>query len=266
MMWRKLKLILWKNLLIRKRHWLLTMTEILIPILLFTLIAYGRSRTSGLNKIEMKDPTYHKKSEIDEIYARLGVGEISLWYSPFTDFTEGIIKTVQEKFQIPGEATKEFISKEDLLKEFGKNNTATIAVVNFIGNDSTKLNYEIGMYDKYFTWNTDKLFMPTINEDDAKASTYIVKGFAALQIAIDQAFIEIHLSENDNKYKNMIFSIQQFPDPPHTLDSGLNQLFIYFLPLSTIVSFIFLFPAVLQCVGEDKCSGTKVIISLWIDP
>jgi ATP-binding cassette subfamily A (ABC1) protein 3 len=103
MMWRELKLILWKNLLIRKRHWLLTMTEILIPILLFALIAYGRSRTSGLNKIEMKDPTYHKKSEIDEIYAHLGVREISLWYSPFTDFTEGIIKTVQEKFQIPGE-------------------------------------------------------------------------------------------------------------------------------------------------------------------
>jgi ATP-binding cassette subfamily A (ABC1) protein 3 len=102
-MWRELKLILWKNLLIRKRHWVLTLIEILIPILLFTLIAYGRSKISGLNKIEIKDPTYHEKSEIDEIYAHLGVGEISLWYSPYTDFTEGIIKIVQEKFQIPGE-------------------------------------------------------------------------------------------------------------------------------------------------------------------
>ncbi|CAH1380553.1 unnamed protein product, partial [Tenebrio molitor] len=51
-MWRELKLILWKNLLIRKRHWVLTLIEILIPILLFTLIAYGRSKISGLNKIE----------------------------------------------------------------------------------------------------------------------------------------------------------------------------------------------------------------------
>ncbi|KAH0815791.1 hypothetical protein GEV33_007000 [Tenebrio molitor] len=127
-----------------------------------------RSKISGLKKIEIKDSTYHEKSEIDEIFAHLAVGEISLWYSPFTDFTEGIIKGVQEKFQIPGEAIREFNSKEDLLKQFGKNTTATIAAVNFIGNDSIRLNYEIGMYDKYFRWNTDKLFMPTIIEDDAK--------------------------------------------------------------------------------------------------
>jgi hypothetical protein len=56
------------------------------------------------------------------------------------------------------------------LKQFGKNNTVTIAAVNFIGNDSIRLNYEIGMYDKYFTWNTDKLFVPTISEDDTSTS------------------------------------------------------------------------------------------------
>jgi hypothetical protein len=187
-MWRELKLILWKIFLIRKRHWVLTLTEILIPILLFTLTAYGRSKIRGLNKVEIKDPTYHKKHEIDEIYARLGVGEISLWYSPFTDFTEGIIKTVQEKFQIPGEgifieyfmvfnqlkilptAIKEFTSKENLLRTFGENGTATTAVVNFIGNDTIRLNYEIGMYNKNFTWNTDKPFMSTIIEDDPSMS------------------------------------------------------------------------------------------------
>jgi hypothetical protein len=60
------------------------------------------------------------------------------------------------------------------------------------------------------------------------------------------------------------FSIQQFPDPPHTLDSGLEQLYIYFLPLATIFSFICLCLAVLQRVGEDKCSGTKVIINMLV--
>jgi hypothetical protein len=39
-----------------------------------------------------------------------------------------------------------------------------------IGNDWIRLNYEIGICDKYFTWNTDKLFMPTIIEDDASTS------------------------------------------------------------------------------------------------
>jgi hypothetical protein len=71
-------------------------------------------------------------------------------------------------------AIREFTSKEDLLRQFGKNNTAAIAAINFIGNDSIRLNYEIGMYDKYFTWNTDKLFMPMIIEDDPSMSYYVI--------------------------------------------------------------------------------------------
>jgi hypothetical protein len=59
------------------------------------------------------------------------------------------------------------------LKKFGKNNTTSIIAVNFIGNDSIRLNYEIGMYDKYFTWNTDKLFMPTIIEDNPGMIFYV---------------------------------------------------------------------------------------------
>jgi hypothetical protein len=40
---------------------------------------------------------------MDGVYAHLRVGEISLWYSPYTGFTDDIIRRVQEKFQIPGE-------------------------------------------------------------------------------------------------------------------------------------------------------------------
>lgn len=36
--WRKLVLLMWKNLLLRRRHWLLTTFEILLPTLLFTLL------------------------------------------------------------------------------------------------------------------------------------------------------------------------------------------------------------------------------------
>lgn len=36
--WRKLVLLMWKNLLLRRRHWLLTAFEILLPTLLFTLL------------------------------------------------------------------------------------------------------------------------------------------------------------------------------------------------------------------------------------
>lgn len=103
-MLRQLKLILWKNLLIiRKRHWLLTLTEILIPILLFTLVAYGRSKISGMNKQIIDYATHYDRIGRDEIYSHLDVGDLNLWYSPYNDFTEKIIRKVQEDFQIPGD-------------------------------------------------------------------------------------------------------------------------------------------------------------------
>ncbi|KYB26832.1 ATP-binding cassette sub-family A member 3-like Protein [Tribolium castaneum] len=259
-MFQHLKLLLWKNLVIRKRHWLLTLTEILIPILLFTLVAYGRSKISGLNKQVIDFPTYYRENTLDEIYSHLDVGELKLWYSPYNDFTGKIIRKVQETFQIPGDDVREFTSAEKLEQHFQtiSNSSALITVVNFHGNDPKHLDYDLSLYDKYLLWDTDKLFLPVINQEDRRSSKYIYKGFAALQVAIDLAFLELQTGQKPK----IDFSIQEFPDPPHTDDSGLSQLFLYFLPLITIFSFIFLCPAVLQRVGEEKHSGTKEFMKM----
>lgn len=102
-MWSKLKLILWKNLIIRKRHWFLTLIEICIPVLLFTLWAYEKSKVSGMNKTHIDEPTFHHINTEEDIYSHLDVGELNLFYSPKTDFTESIIKRVQQKLQIRGD-------------------------------------------------------------------------------------------------------------------------------------------------------------------
>lgn len=87
------------------------------------------------------------------------------------------------------------------------------------------------------------------------SSKYVYKGYAALQVALDKAYIELQLG---NSIENLDFSMQEFPDPPRVVDSSLNQLLMYFLPLITMFSFMFLCPAVLQRVGEEKFSGIKV--------
>ncbi|XP_063924557.1 uncharacterized protein LOC135138511 [Zophobas morio] len=69
--------------------------------------------------------------------------------------------------------------------------------------------------------------------------------------------MELHLHNQGAEHKTIDFSLQRFPDPPRTIDSGVNKLFVYFLPIITIMSFICLFPSVLQRVGEEKFSGTK---------
>ena len=105
-MWLKLVTILWKNLVIRKRHWVLTISEIVIPIILFTLVAYGRSKISGMSKVHIKEPTYYDVTDTRNIYSHLDLYELKLWYAPSTNFTREIIYKIQDKLQMRRDSNK----------------------------------------------------------------------------------------------------------------------------------------------------------------
>jgi len=50
---RQLWLILWKNLIIRKRHYILTAVEIILPSLFAICLAYGRSNIPNDSQIQL---------------------------------------------------------------------------------------------------------------------------------------------------------------------------------------------------------------------
>lgn len=52
-------------------------------------------------------------------------------------------------------------------------------------------------------------------------------------------------------------SFEEFPYPPHSKDEGVN-LFMQILPLITLLGFIFLVPAVMTRIVEEKATGIKV--------
>lgn len=95
---RQLKLILWKHLLIRKRHFILTTCEALLPLLLFALIAYMRSKVGNLQKVEFPNATIHNPVEIDEYF---DVGGTVVYYTPQNTFNDDLISRIQEHSQIP---------------------------------------------------------------------------------------------------------------------------------------------------------------------
>lgn len=95
----KLKVVLWKNLIIRKRHWLLTIFETLLPVTIFFLIAYARSQIKGLHKIKVEFPTYNELSSIE--YNTING---HLLYVPQSEFYDNIIHKVVVKFQIQSDS------------------------------------------------------------------------------------------------------------------------------------------------------------------
>lgn len=70
------------------------------------------------------------------------------------------------------------------------------------------------------------------------------------------SFIESNLKKDIDDYYSIY--IKEFPYPPYTVDDAVSSLFREYLPLLTLFSFIFICPAILKRVVEEKETGTKV--------
>ena len=105
MVWlKKFCLVLWKNFVIRKRHWILTLLEIVIPVLLFIVVVLIRS------DIGPSDDKFHPV-EYFEIWTEDRVVEQSkttlsdsslLLYAPQNNFTTKIMSVVSSQLKKEG--------------------------------------------------------------------------------------------------------------------------------------------------------------------
>ncbi|KAL3285992.1 hypothetical protein HHI36_000506 [Cryptolaemus montrouzieri] len=223
---KQLRLVLWKNALIRKRHWVLTLFEILLPIILFVLVSYSRSKISGIAKQEILDPTYTEPTAL---------------------------RGLQRKLQFTSNVIISFNSEGDLLKEFSKVNQSVIGII-FKTNDTKKLDYDIRLYDPFPRTESDDLFLPDLQYSDTVQNSYFQSGFLTVQTALDLSYIEMMKNGTVPVY----LTVQEFPYPPYKSDAGLIQIFMPFLSNITIFSFIFLCPALIMRIVEEKSSGTRV--------
>jgi ATP-binding cassette subfamily A (ABC1) protein 3 len=98
---KKLYLVVWKNLIIRRRHWILTLIEIVIPVLLFIVVAAVRSNTVSSDD-ELHPKQYFESLTdteiISETYLSLS-NSYSLMYAPnsvpATVIMAGVAKTMK---------------------------------------------------------------------------------------------------------------------------------------------------------------------------
>lgn len=100
MLFPKITLLLWKNTIIRKRHWFLSLCETAIPVLLFLLVAYCKSQINVFGKRE-NEASYTAPESAENIYSNYEKYDaVKLLYTPDTDFTSNIIHRARQKMYI----------------------------------------------------------------------------------------------------------------------------------------------------------------------
>jgi ATP-binding cassette subfamily A (ABC1) protein 3 len=102
---KKFCVVLWKNYVIRKRHWILTLLEIVIPVLLFIVVVLIRLEI-GPSDDKLHPVRYFDISNEDKVIEHtmtaLSDNSSLLLYAPQNNFTTKIMSNVSSKLKKDG--------------------------------------------------------------------------------------------------------------------------------------------------------------------
>ncbi|KAJ6646771.1 Phospholipid-transporting ATPase ABCA3 [Pseudolycoriella hygida] len=267
----KLKLLLWKNWLLQIRHKFQTFLNIVLPVLIFVLIAY-------LQRISHPEvhptPQHYPPLEINSLdslwrfpnaYPR--IDSHKLIYYPNNTIFEGLMQNVSKSLNLLAPIG---VSDENQLESmFIKD--GLIAAVRFHHSPSINempkdLSYSLKFPSELrttdlpsvnkpheYNWHTDLLFDGNMNlprylgYEDGGPPSYHDEGFLAIQNAVARAFISI----NGNRTQMPDVLVKRFPYPAYTSNEywGILQVI---LPLIFLFSFNFSFSNAVRFIATEK--------------
>ncbi|VVC36008.1 Hypothetical protein CINCED_3A013120 [Cinara cedri] len=276
-MWLKIKVLLWKSLQLRKRHWFITIIEILIPCLLFYFMNYLKSKFSpGGMTPEVINQTIPEPTPESMLYEEFIRDHSSAYfiYTPKTNETDQIMKIVKEKLDIDSHDIHSSLNEYDMIqkikKKFKKNNVTSMNMENkkafgIVFEEIKKsqiFKYKIRSSEDL--WLTDYLFPPfELPGPMDFGSVYLHQGFLALQLVLDKAFIELDHSNNLKfELKDYNLAIQSYPYAKFIKDSSFQIIFQIFFPLFTVLSFLLMCSYTIKRIVEEKDSGVKELMKM----
>nr|CAD7432558.1 unnamed protein product [Timema monikensis] len=254
---RKFSLVLWKNFVIRKRHWLLTLFEIAIPIILFAIMALIKSNVNTTHG-PIRDATYFSTTNLESISQYFRFSNPVVYYTPDSEPQRTIMNRVKEKLNIRDLAP---LSSESELVDrmLGQNDSLSRYAygVVFEGSVGTKFNYKIRPEGRH--WYTDTLYPSAVFNGPSQNSDSYFNDFISLQHALDTSFIEYVSKTSQLPFD---YTMQMFPYPAYVEEVNMSDLNRIMLPIMTVLSFLMLCPSILKRVVEEKHTGVKELMKM----
>ncbi|XP_069859783.1 ATP-binding cassette sub-family A member 17-like isoform X1 [Dipodomys merriami] len=280
---RKLKLLLWKNFILKKRKTFITVLEILMPLLFSALVLY--LRFSSIPKT--KPPTsYHPidVSSLPEFFYNYPLKtKFQLVYIPSRSETlKALTEIVEQTFDVEFEVLG--FSSEPLFESYIiKDPKAFYALVGIVfghnfsdSNEPLPLSVEYSLRFSYIQrnllslkhvyfqadlegWCTSFLYPPNPSQEpreivyaDGGTPGYHKEGFLAIQHAVDKAIMWHHAhNATVNLFESLSVLLQRFPYGPHVQDKFFMVLQNEF-PLLLMLSFICIELIIINSITLEK--------------
>ncbi|KAK9497170.1 hypothetical protein O3M35_004538 [Rhynocoris fuscipes] len=262
----QLNAVLWKAWRSRVNHYFVTAYNILLPVLFtFLLVEYNRQSTDSKIENETIFPPLPK----NQIFNKSHGSGYDILFAPNTTEVFNLMSSVRTKLKELSIDNFRPMKNESVMERWFYDNSKSVdfkwnigygVVFNSIENGN--LTYTI-RNNKFGVWNTNLKF-PIIQSPGPmnEGSVYIDKGFIALQIAVDEAFMEI------NGVKPLAdWNIQEFPYPEYKRVNNFAYLYQELLPFLLCYGFLYTILSLIKGIGEEKESGIRERIRMsGVDP
>lgn len=252
-----------------------TIIEIIVPCLLFFLINYVKSVFTGENASKPTVVNQTIKSPTSEESLYQSFRDIHSFghfiYTPYNSETKQIMNIVQNHLDISNDNIEIAINEEEMLRKFKRRfnessySSLIIAGFGIVFEETIKsqaLKYKIRSLNEL--WLTDRLFPPyEIPGPMDYGDEYLNYGFLALQLTIDKAFV-LMSSNNKNglNVSDYNLEIQSYPYASFLKDSTFQEVFNFFLPIFTVLSFLLMCSHTIKRVVEEKDTGVKELMKI----
>ncbi|XP_037034194.1 ATP-binding cassette sub-family A member 3-like isoform X1 [Bradysia coprophila] len=271
--WPKLGLLLWKNCLLQIRHKFQTLIDILLPVLMFVLLAYLQKLSNPVGHPQVTTFRSLEINTLDTLWNNSNlnppVKERKMVFHPNNTIFLDLMKSASDHLAIESPYGVDEVSqlegiliKKELIAAIEFHHPATL---NELPKD---LSYSLHFPSELrttelpshfrptnYNWHTNKILpneefnLPRhLEYADGGPPSYYNEGFLAIQNAVARAFV----SENANSKTQMPdVLVKRFPYPAFTTNFYWNMLQI-FLPLCMLLSFNYSFSNAVRFIAMEK--------------
>ena len=283
---KQLRILLWKCWIMRRRHYISSLFELLIPLVLSIAIAslYANQQSSkgfGGSEVEQQSSYEPAKTfsypQITFTYGcplSFGTNEFraTIYYAPENDLTNSLMEQIQQFCN--GVYSKPFKTVEEMnirLNLLEGNDSLFITNVIGVSFDNEKFDkiptdfkYTIRVFG-YMAKVVNRLFPNKYMPGPAPESVYIDK-FSPLQILINEAYLTKLLEENQitRTLKPDKITVMRMPYPSYlnVIDKGFQFSMQDVAAFTIVIGTVILCPLIVKRIADEKVAKAKEMLKM----
>ncbi|XP_011879850.1 PREDICTED: retinal-specific ATP-binding cassette transporter-like [Vollenhovia emeryi] len=258
--WKIFGLLMRKNLIVRMRHWRLTIfLQALIPVGIFVLLQAVRD-FSVQSPVVVNETTYYPIMLQDHLAKKLDNGINKVYYVPKHTYTDKIMESVRYCLMILPGSMEGFTNETEMVDHYtlsqAKDPILSVVAVVFEQYNEPAVKYKIR-----HSWKIpNNLYQSAVQGEHLSSSPtmyYDMIPFMQVQSCVDKAFIKQAAPDSD-----VTMSIQRMPYPPYVKIDEADVVLREVISSFGVIAFLIPLCVEASYFSKEKFIGVNVLMAM----